>query len=139
MFFPTFKRYQFISGVLFNSICLFIVFLAFFHSPAYSQCAYGAGGCTFTQTANNDTCPGTSPSPNYNSINQFYAYGGSGVSVLYCGGINSNPNSSTTSTTINLAGCTFPAGATIQAAYLEIVENAGSNVYSTASVTLPAG
>ncbi len=133
------NRYELASGVLRHSIFTVFIFLFLFHVPAFSQCIYGNGGCTFTQTANNDTCPGSPPNPNYNSINQFYAYGGSGVSVLYCGGVNTNPNTSLTGTTISLAGCTFPAGATIQAAYLEIVENSGSNTYSTAPVSVAGG
>src|ERR1039458_9900729 len=133
-----FKRYKADEKVFANTFFPVLIFFFFFHSQGYSQCLYGQGGCTFTQTASVDSCPGVPPNPNIESINQFYQIGGSGVSVLYCGGINTNPNTSGTNTTITLA-CTPPATATIVAAYLEVVEWAGSNITSTAPVVFPLG
>ena len=56
---------------------------------------YGSGAaCTFTQNASIDNCTTSSSSPSTQAINQFYAYGASGVSVLYCSGDSEGPSGS---------------------------------------------
>ncbi len=81
-----------------------------------ARAQYGASGAPYTQTGNLDNCTSSSVSLNTMAINQFYLYSASGVSVLYAAGVNTAGV-----TTITLA-TPPPSSATIQAAYLEVVE-----------------
>ncbi len=97
--------------------------------------------CTWVQGNSTDSCAYAQPSTE--AINEFYSYGASGVSVLYCGGSTAGGNASPQVITMQ---CAPPTGATIQAAYLDVVEynTQNSPVPSTASVLLggaatPAG
>ena len=95
------------------------VFFLLIHPPALSQCIYGSTsypsqGCTFTQGTGTDSCVSSNTAMNTQTINQFYLFSDSGVSVLYCGGTN-NPGTSTIP-----MQCAPPLGATIVQAYLEV-------------------
>ncbi len=105
---------------------------------AYSQCAWDAnsgGACTFTQGSSTDNCTTSSSAASTEAINQFYSYGGSGVSVLYCGGSTAGASASPQVITMQ---CSPPAGATIQAAFLDVVEynSNGTPSPSTGAVVL---
>src|ERR1019366_9375058 len=121
---------------------LFILFFSFilaFNSPANSQCVYNFNSgqaCTFVQSPTVDNCTTSSSAPTTEGINQFYSYGASGVSVLYCGGSTAGGNASPQVITMQ---CAPPAGATIVKAVLDVVEYNGSSsspTYTTGAVVL---
>ena len=135
-----FKQFDGIKGIVF---VFFVLVLLISPDLIHSQtCLYNDssvyvapfyGPCTFAQTASGDNCPSLS-APSTNGINQFYAYGASGVSVLYCGGNSGGAGAAAagggTSSGQNLTitiQCSPPAGATIKAAYLDVVSYDGSD------------
>src|ERR1700727_2154065 len=81
----------------FTAVCnVGLIFTGFFlYTPVYSQCAWNAnsgGACTFVQGLSTDSCAYSAPRTE--AINEFYSYGASGVSVLYCGGSTAGGNAS---------------------------------------------
>src|SRR5580658_2314662 len=98
-------RKKLLGGAGRNFPRLVIFTIAFLlYAPAHSQTptcsasqyAEGGQGCYYPPTASTDTCPGngvTTSNLQTEAINQFYTYGASGVSVLYCGGNNGNGTS----------------------------------------------
>src|SRR6202789_2216440 len=125
------NRFKFSGGMLLAVCVIFSLIFLLRPVPAYSQCTYNfdsGGACTFTQSPSVDNCPGSS-APSTNAINEFYAYGASGVSVLYCGGSTGGGQGSPgnpRTLTISMQ-CSPPTGATIQAAYLDVVYYDGSD------------
>ncbi|HTC19661.1 MAG TPA: hypothetical protein VK859_02365, partial [bacterium] len=123
-------RKKLLGGAGRNFPRLVIFTIAFLlYAPAHSQTptcsasqyAEGGQGCYYPPTASTDTCPGngvTTSNLQTEAINQFYTYGASGVSVLYCGGNNGNGTSTIT------MQCVPPPNATIVSAFLEVVEEA---------------
>src|ERR1019366_4934399 len=121
---------------------LFILFFSFilvFNSPASSQCVYNFNSgqaCTFVQSPTVDNCTTSSSAPSTMAINQFYSYGASGVSVLYCGGSTAGGNASPQVITMQ---CAPPAGATIVKVFVDVVEYNGSSAsptYTTGAIVV---
>src|SRR5579871_901439 len=109
----------------------FLAAFFLFQSPTRSQTPVCSAaqyemanqGCYYPPTALADNCPGngvTTSNLQTESINQFYTYGASGVSVLYCGG-NSGSVTSSDNATLTMQ-CVPPPNATIVAAFAEVVE-----------------
>ena len=95
-------------------------------------CTYNLGedaACTWVQSHSTDNCVSSSSGASTEAINQFYAFGGSGVSVLYCGGDSESTAGSGASSGANTItmGCSPPANATIVAAFVDVVEYNGSS------------
>jgi len=92
-----------------------------------SPCAYNLNSgqpCTFVQSASTDNCVTSGSAPSTEAINQFYSYGASGVSVLFCSGSSTTVNNGSTISML----CSPPAGATIVKAILDVVElNSGAS------------
>jgi hypothetical protein len=123
---------------LFISVGVTGTALLFLSTPAFSQCVWNAnsgGPCTYTQGTSTDNCVTSSSAASTEAINQFYSYGASGVSVLYCGGSTAGANASPQVITMQ---CSPPAGAIIQAAFLDVVEynSSGAPTPSTGAVVL---
>ncbi|HEY5039121.1 MAG TPA: expansin-like protein, partial [bacterium] len=96
-----------------------------------SGCVYNlnsGAACTFVQSATVDNCTAqgaVGAAASTMAINQFYTYGGTGVSVLYCGGSTAGGNASPQVITMQ---CVPPANATIIKTFVDIVEfNGGSS------------
>ena len=120
------KRFKLWGGIPLTVYVIFVVIFILRPNSVFSQCAWEAGNtgapCVFTQGTSNDNClVGTYSAPSTDAINQFYTYGASGVSVLYCSGSTAGANSPEKIT----MQCFPPAGATIQAAFLDVVEYDG--------------
>jgi hypothetical protein len=121
------KRFEHLcaDGIFFTVSLIAVAIFMSLPVCAISQCIYNfdsGGPCTFTQNTSVDACP---PSvPQTEAINEFYAFGGSNEEVLYCGGNTYGANAPEKIT----MQCAPPAGATIQAAFLDVVEYDGSGV-----------
>ena len=98
---------------------------------------YNYGPCTFTQNTSIDSCPPTNGvalnAPQTEAINEFYTFGGSNEQVLYCGGSSfgagtaASTGSAGVQTLPITMSCAPPTGATIQAAFLDVVEYSASS------------
>ena len=105
-------------------------------------CTYNQGTgtpCIFPANSSTDNCVTSSSSPSTQAINQFYAFGASGVSVIYCGGDSQSSNGAAAfgeANTITLQSLP-PANATPVAAFLEVVEHTANNDPSLAPSTSP--
>jgi hypothetical protein len=120
------KRFRIFDadGKLFTVSLIAIAIFLLNLVPVYSQCVYNldmGGPCTFTQNTSIDACPPSTPQTE--AINEFYTFGGSNEEVLYCGGNTYGANAPEKIT----MQCAPPAGATIQAAFLDVVEYDGSD------------
>ncbi|HUO56756.1 MAG TPA: hypothetical protein VMV05_01125, partial [bacterium] len=129
MFKNFFKFFQ--ARFLVPGYLCFVVFC--YPSSASAQCTWNLNSgqaCTFVQGTSTDNCTTSNSTPSTEAMNQFYAYGASGVSVLFCSGTS---NTVSNGSLVTMA-CAPPAGATIVKAFLDVVEYNGSSSSPTASL-----